>query len=180
MVMVDEVISDDRLGKRGLGILLLPQGFFFGSLQVGWAWRSVFSDDFYDYGSVNGFLVWLLMLIAAFFFTVVVASALLCFFKAGTVVRQARVRQEKVEFVSFWGRRTEFLGDELLSVESIKSNPIVLLDLLSKKKENWRVTTRSGKVYFLNGEIFRDDNFMAALKKLRGLKYSTKAWQKVP
>lgn len=78
--MVDKAIADNRLGKRGLGMLLLPQGVLFGSLQTSRALRAVFSDDLANYDSINGFFVWLLMLVSAIFFLGIVAFAIICLF----------------------------------------------------------------------------------------------------
>lgn len=89
-------------------------------------------------------------------------------FCARCVARRIRVEQEKVEFVTFWGGKNELFRDEFSSIEPVKPNPIILFDLLSKKVESWRMTTKNGGEYFLNGEIFREDNFVVELRRARG------------
>lgn len=166
--MIRMVVCDDRLGKKGRGVLFLPVGLACCGYQVYWGLMAIFSDELLDFESVNVFFIWLLLLfVMVFFLYLLVGGVVLLINSLGAVQSVFEDKRKRFFLRTYWGKEIELYPPEKISIERIKREPFLkLMTLLSKENSNWKISINGKGVFFLNGDISGSEEFVGRLRVL--------------
>ncbi|MCK0536738.1 hypothetical protein [Alcanivorax quisquiliarum] len=166
--MIRMVVCDDRLGKKGQGVLFLPVGLACCGYQVYWGLMTIFSDELLGFESVNVFFIWLLLIFVTVFFIYLLAGGVVLLINSLGAVQSVFEDKRKRFFLrTYWGKEIELHPPEKISIERIKREPFLkMMTLLSKENSNWKVSINGKGAFFLNGDISGSKEFVGRLQSL--------------
>lgn len=147
------VVCDARLGEAGTGIYFLPFGVaaclfsFFATLRV------VFDPELTSFASVNLLAIWVLAVLATAFFLILILGGCRILLQARYVVQRLE-GYESMTLRPFIGDEVRAVAGDVVAVDQVPPHrPWIPMTLLSREFPNWKITTRRGQEYFMNGEV---------------------------
>lgn len=152
-------ISDERYGKKGLGIWFYVPRLFAIILVVIALYRVFSIMDFSEYPAVH-----FIMILTSFYVVYLLVGNVQILFEAPHVL-QSIFFQNKIYLKLYFGKEVVCSLDDFSGVKVHKVNRLMSVSsLLDRHKDNYLVLLKDGRSFYLNGSLKGTDEFVGMLK----------------
>lgn len=161
-----EVVLDERFGQRGTGIYFIPVAFslcLYGSYYL---FLALSSEELLEFSSLRTTLIWCFLLVILLVIFELMANGLRSLIQGFSVIQRVKLESDdKVSFITFFGKVDSVL-DKDVSISRCSKIRFQFLtrSLLSKDRENFKVSLKSGRILFISGDSSNASKLIELLK----------------